>query len=127
MGKKAIIIIIFVAFFGLIGVFAVTNAPTKNEPVQQTSQQVSPSAAAVKTETFTYEGKEGQDALTLLKEKTTVEQNASGLVTAINGRKAEDSKKEYWAFYANGKMATVGPAEYVTKDTDKIEWKVEKY
>ena len=40
---------------------------------------------------------------------------------------AEESKKEYWAFYINGKMANVGAADYQTKEGDKIEWKIEKY
>jgi hypothetical protein len=119
MGKKVIIIIAAVVLFGLAGVFAVTNAPTKTgEPVSQTQ---------VKSETFTYEGKKGQDALTLLKAKTTVEQNASGLVVSINGRKADDKKHEFWAFYVNGKMAEVGSADYVTQDADKIEWKIDTY
>lgn len=76
---------------------------------------------------FSYTGREGVDALTLLKEETTVEQNDSGLVTSINDRKADEKKREFWSFYVNGKMAPVGPAEYITKDTDSIEWKIETY
>lgn len=78
-------------------------------------------------ETFSYKGEEGKDALTLLKEKTTVGQDASGLVSSINGRKAETAKREYWAFYVNKEMASVGPAEYQTKETDTIMWKIETY
>ncbi len=74
-----------------------------------------------------YQGHDGQDALSLLKKQSEVELGSSGLVTAINGSKADDQKHEYWAFYVNGKMSQVGPAEYKSKDTDKIEWKIEKY
>ena len=80
-----------------------------------------------KTEIFSYKGEVGKDALSLLKTKTSVEQNSSGLVTLINGRKADDNSHEYWAFYVNGKMAEVGPAENKTKNGDTIEWKIERY
>ncbi len=76
---------------------------------------------------LSYKGKNRKDALTLLKKQAVVGQNASGLVTSINGRKADDTKREYWAFYVNGKQAPVGPAEYQTKNGDKIEWKIERY
>lgn len=78
-------------------------------------------------DSFSYKGEEGKDALTLLKGETNVEQNSSGLVVSINGQKADDKKHEFWAFYVNGKMAEVGPAEYVTKDGEKVEWKIEHY
>lgn len=74
---------------------------------------------------ITYEGKEGVNALTLLRGKATVE-DEHGFVTSINGRKADESH-EFWAFYVNGKQAEVGAGEYVTSDTDVIEWKIETY
>jgi len=48
-------------------------------------------------------------------------------VVSINGRKADAQKHEYWAFYVNGKLSDVGPADYKTKDGDVVEWKIEKY
>lgn len=78
-------------------------------------------------DTFSYKGEAGKDALTILKAKTSVKQNSSGLVVLMNGRKADDKKHEFWAFYVNGKMAEVGPADYKTKDGDVIEWKIETY
>lgn len=74
-----------------------------------------------------YKGVEGKDALTLLKEKSSVTQNSSGLVTSINGYQARDKEHEYWAFYINKKLATVGPADYQTQEGDMFEWKIEKY
>ena len=76
---------------------------------------------------FSYSGQDGQDALTLLKARAAAEQNESGLVVAINGRKANASAREFWAFYVNGELAQVGPADYQTKNADRIEWKIEKY
>lgn len=74
--------------------------------------------------------KTGSTALDLLQKTSTVvikgdKENA--FVVEINGRKAEESKKEYWAFYINGKMASIGAGGYKLKDGDNIEWKIETY
>lgn len=72
----------------------------------------------------------GKTALDLMKEKANVKTKGEGLnayVVEINGTATQDSKKEYWAFYVNGKPATVGAGSYKLKDGDKIEWKIEKY
>jgi hypothetical protein len=76
---------------------------------------------------LSYAGENGKDALTLLKEHATVGFAQPGMVNSINGRKALDSKHEYWAFYVNGKMAQVGAADFQTKNTDQIMWKIETY
>lgn len=76
---------------------------------------------------LSYHGRSGSDALSLLKENATIEQDASGLVSVINNRKADDNQHEYWGFYVNGELAIVGPADYQTQDTDVILWKIEKY
>lgn len=51
---------------------------------------------------------------------------ADAFITEINGYSTE-GKKEFWAFYVNGKQATVGAGSYQLKNGDKIEWKIEKY
>ena len=69
-------------------------------------------------------------ALELTKENAKVVTKGNGVnayIVEINGRLAEDSKKEFWAFYVNGKQAEVGAGSYVIKEGDKIEWKIEKY
>ena len=76
---------------------------------------------------FAYKGNTGKDALSLLKEKADVKQDSSGLVISINGRATKSAKKEYWAFFVNGKMAEVGPADYKTNSQDLIEWRVKTY
>lgn len=75
-------------------------------------------------EPITYQGKEGVDALSLLKEKVQVETQDFGdkpMVTSINGVKADE--KNFWAFYVNGKMSEIGASDYKTKDSDQIEWR----
>lgn len=126
--RNIIILTIGIVLFVLVvNVGLGTFLSQRKEAAQQPAKQAAVVSEIGKTDKFSYKGEEGKDALTLLKEKTNIEQGASGLVVAINGRKAEDSKKEFWAFYVNGKMAEVGPADYKTKDGDVIEWKIEKY
>lgn len=122
--KIAVITVIF-AIAVLIGNIALglflwqrTNVSSSPEAPSVTKQQ---------SEILSYKGEKEKDALTLLKEKATVEQDTSGLVVSINDRRADVVKREYWAFYVNGKMAQVGPADYKTKDEDMIEWKIDHY
>ncbi len=95
--------------------------PVKNSTITSTDMPV-------KTETHvSYYGAEGKNALELLGEYEQFEQASSGLVISINGRRAEEKNREFWAFYINGKTATLGPEDYVTKKGDLIEWKIEEY
>lgn len=87
---------------------------------------VSPTQEVV-SDQFQYQGQDGIDALTLLKQKTPVEQDKSGMVVSISGRLANNNQREFWAFYINGESAQVGPASYITKNNDIIIWKIEKY
>lgn len=117
--KKLIIIIAGVLLIGGIGIRAISP----NHQVQHAT----PIATHLAADRFSYQGQPGKDALTLLKEKAKVQIDAHGLVAGINNRIAQNTKHEYWAFYVNGKFATAGPADYQTKNTDLIEWKIEKY
>ena len=51
----------------------------------------------------------------------------NAFITAIDGRVADPQKKEFWAFYVNGKQAQVGAGSYIIKKNDTIEWKIETY
>lgn len=73
-----------------------------------------------------YQGKNGVDALTLLRQNTK-EEDKNGFVTSINGRQANEGKHEFWAFYVNGKFSDVGASDYKTHDTDFIEWRIQTY
>jgi hypothetical protein len=121
--KKLIItfLILVLVFLGLFGAY-IYNRPTPSQP-----KPIEQKAAVQNKNQFSYQGEEGKDALTLLQSKAKVELATSGLVASINGRKANDKKHEYWAFYVNGKLASVGPKDYVAHPGDKIEWKIETY
>ncbi len=72
----------------------------------------------------------GTTALDLTQQRMAVSVKGEGsnaYVVGINGRDADSSKKEYWAFYVNGKLSDVGAGSYQLKSGDKIEWKIEKY
>ena len=76
---------------------------------------------------FSYKGEAGKSALDILKQKFEVKEDRSGMVASIGEKTADSAKHEYWAFYVNGKLSDVGAGDYKTKNTDLIEWKVEKY
>jgi len=77
-----------------------------------------------------YEIEENKTALDLLRQTSTIVtkgEKENAYVIEINGRRADDSQKEFWSFYLNGKMSVVGAGSYLLKNEDKIEWKIEKY
>lgn len=81
-------------------------------------------------EFFNYEVPGDTTAIKLLQTGENVEMEGTGanaFVTAINGHRADKSKKEFWSFYVNGKMADVGAGSYKLMPGDKIEWKLETY
>lgn len=112
----------------LFGVYLFRPQQQPVPPQSNTSPviTVSPTQDVV-SDQFQYQGQDGIDALTLLKQKTLVEQDKSGMVISISGRLANNNQREFWAFYINGESAQVGPASYVTKNNDIIIWKIEKY
>jgi hypothetical protein len=118
-------IVIIAALALLIGGIGYSLKGQKTETPEPPKTEATVLSAS--SDTVTYQGQKGKDALSRLKETAQVEQDASGLVVSINGRKADSAAKEYWGFYVNGQMAPVGPADYQTQDTDKIEWKIEKF
>lgn len=115
------------AAFGLlalaIGLIIGINSFSKptTPPIQlKAVQEVGPSQ-------LSYEGENGKTALQLLEEQETVVKDDSGMVVSINNRKADEKRREYWAFYINGKKAEVGAGEYQTQDSDTILWKIDHY
>jgi len=125
----SILLVVLVAFPFIFLYFSKTNSQksTPTEIRNLTSEISIIPTVEINLDKFSYQGQNGLDALTLLKNKTTVEQDNSGMVSSINGRKADNSKHEFWAFYVNDQMATVGSADYITKDTDIINWKIDTY
>jgi len=84
-----------------------------------------PSASATPQLTdITYPGQDGTDALTLLQagHRVEVKQYSFGpLVTSIDGLANTASKA--WLFYVNGAEASVGAKDYVSKSSDRLEWR----
>lgn len=112
----------------IIGVFLIKTPKQTIPPLNNSTPIITVSPTVnLSTDQFEYPGIDGVDALTLLKQKTTVEQDASGMVVSISGRQADNNQREFWSFYINGRSAQVGPASYITKDNDVIIWKIEKY
>jgi len=121
----------YVISLGLVAVlviFLISNTPIlKNDRETVSSSSNQKEVQSPQINTFSYRGKTGVDALTLLREKAEMSLDKSGMVSSINGRVSNSSEHEYWAFYINGKLANVGPADYNTKDNDQIKWRIEKY
>ena len=131
MEKRIIKIIVGIVVLLVLLFVAITNGLTigsQSPYITFHKSDVLP-ATQPPRDSLSYKGETGVDALTILEKKqhAWIEQNSSGLIIAINGRKADPGKHEYLAFYVNGKMANVGPASYITKDTDTIMWEIETY
>ncbi len=72
----------------------------------------------------------GITALDLLRKKAVVKAQGKGknaFVLEINNLKAKKEKKEYWAFYVNGKPSSVGAGAYKLKPNDQITWQIKTY
>ena|SRR3989338_7588983 len=120
------VVIVGIALIGIVYAFTIrpANAPTTLQNVNQNDQ----SQQLVPPSTIRYQGVEGKNALELLKSNYTVQtKEFSGLgefVVSING--IEPDSQHFWSFYVNGQQSQVGADQYMTKNGDKIEWKLEE-
>ena len=119
-----------VVFIVILGAFFIKPLKKITPPLKNDNNTpfitVSPSISPL-VDHFEYTGVDGVDALTLLKQKTLVKQDTTGMVVSIADRQADNNQREFWSFYINGQSAQVGPASYITKNNDIISWKIEKY
>ncbi len=127
MNKKIFLIIGFcIIFFSTAFVQLKNNLPshaTKQVSFVSIKQTV---AKVQRTERV----QSGFTALQLLSTTHTVVtkgQKENAFVTAIDGKVADQTKREFWAFSVNGKQAEVGAGSYKIKNNDTIEWKIETY
>lgn len=98
----------------------------------QTTQNTQPAPASqtpsAEVKEIKYDGVEGKNALELLRQshkiETKVYQGMGELVTSIDGKPADFD--HFWALYVNGQQSQVGADAYITKATDKLEWKFEE-
>lgn len=114
-------------FVIIIGIMLWFGQQRNTQPLNASLMRADERTSFSTEDVVKYEGREGVDALTLLQEILPVEQDNSGLVVSINGRRANSAKREFWSFFVNGHMAPVGPADYITKNGDQIEWKIQTY
>lgn len=131
--KKTLYILAFIILL-TTAIFVVDNYGNnrKSEAEQKVIKKVSVSQmiAGQDKKPISYGVDFGETALDLLKDTVAVETKGEGVdayVTKINGRWADSAKKEFWAFYVNGKPAEVGAGSYKLKPGDKIEWRIETY
>lgn len=128
MKKAGIILAVLVLTFSGWYIFK-QSTPVKLKFVKQISvSQLLPGKNQSKY--VSYKVSQGETALDLLKKNAQVQSKGEGVnayVDEINGVTAQDSKKEYWALYINGKLANVGAGSYYLKDSDKIEWEIDNY
>ena len=118
--KKRVGIFIIIVIAAGVWYFTSLDKPAENTTVVTEEAQV---------QEISYEGVEGIDAMTLLKENYNIgtEEFGEGLgefVTSIEG--IEPNSDEFWAFLVNGETANVGASSYITKEGDLVEWKIEE-
>ncbi len=101
-----------------------------NESIHYSQKISVPSGQKKEFNNLSADRKDNLTALSALKDVVAVQTNGKGInafITSIDNRKADDAKKEFWAFYVNGKQAELGAGSYIIKNNDKIEWKIETY
>jgi hypothetical protein len=115
-----------------------------SKPQQNTIQKITPSVTvsrvtvyqSIQTDPKTaskfdkIDVEKGTTELAVLKRTSLVETKGEGqnaFVISINGRKVDDAKHEFWAFYVNGKQAEIGAGSYILQNNDKVLWKIENY
>jgi len=109
----------------LLLIAAACNKTTQNNQ-PNTAAQPQPQPPA-QSSTVSYNGQDGKTALQLLEQKfLVVTKGTPGNETVfnINGLAADPSQA--WNLYVNGKKIATNAAEYKTKSSDKIEWRLEK-
>lgn len=120
-----VVLIVAIAVFGAWFVWPKSAPAPQNQPSQtQTAEKIDVTADG---KTVNYTGKDGQTALAVLQSLTQVtsEDSAYGkMVTGINGVTAEKNKT-YWAFYVDGAYANEGAGTFITKNGQKLQWKLE--
>lgn len=133
--KKLVYVFMFVFVFFLGGIYSFNKTKNQSQTKGVSSQTIivyqsifiknSDKSVPIKLNI-----ENGKTALDLLRKTAVVKTQGSGrntFVLEINNIKAENSQKEYWAFYVNSKIAAVGAGSYLLKMGDKIEWKIENY
>lgn len=109
----------------IIGGYLLMQPALKNE-----NSRYNKETSATQTDSISYEGRDGIDVLTLLKENAKIETQDFGsdlgeYVLSINSKGSENNY--FWTYYVNNVKADSSASKYITKNNDKIEWKYEKF
>jgi len=106
--------IVFFFLLWLIALSACGHRPAVRTPSSVTDRIV-----------IAYEGEEGKTALAILKSRAHVRTTTSQLgelVEEING--VNNGNGYYLIYFVNGTKANVGAGNYITKNGEKIEWRL---
>ncbi|MBI3984267.1 DUF4430 domain-containing protein [Candidatus Microgenomates bacterium] len=130
--KKRLISVLVAAglVVGVLGYALIQNNDNPNTDQAAATQSFQVQYQVSDAEAKTVAVNSGETALAVLQRVATVVtsgEGANAFVTAINGRKADTSKREFWSFYVNGKQAEVGAGSYVLQSNDQIQWRIETY
>ena len=111
------IIAVIIAAVGIV--YAMTERAAAPSATNETlsSQQ---------TNQISYQGMDGRSALDLLKvfhQVQTKDTSYGPMVIAIDGVQPDSS--HFWGFYVNGQLADKGADQYITKNGDLVEWKLD--
>jgi hypothetical protein len=120
----AAVILALIVIVGGSGLGKYVSNRQANQSIAGIESQTTP--AVLKT--ISYDGQDGKNALELLKVDHKVETQDSSLgsfVTSIDDTANTDNS--YWMFYVNGELASSGADSYVTKNGEKIEWRLEQF
>jgi hypothetical protein len=133
MNKYTKFLILLLILLGLgIGYYSVKNKYHQSSNKKAVQEQSASLTISDGTSTQGYEipGYIGKTALEATQSVAKVETTGTGVnafVMAINGRKVDAKKHEFWELDANGSETQVGAGSYTVQNGDKIEWKVSTY
>lgn len=111
------------AFIGVLVIAGLIGFVSNN---YKTSKTTTPAVAAAQS--ISYNGEDGKNALDLLKDKADIQTQDSSMGTFVIGiNNTIDTDTHYWMFYVNGELASSTPDQYVTKNSDRIEWRYDDF
>jgi predicted small lipoprotein YifL len=114
-------VIIFTLSWMIATAACAQRAPVKTPKAAPASQ----TQAQTERTVIAYDGEDGKTALEILKARARVRTSRSQmgeLVEEIDG--VNNGNDYYLIYYVNGVKAKVGADNYITKNGDKIEWKL---
>ena len=121
---ETFVIIVIISVIGIIYAFTQKSAQT---PIQTNTSLDQTVKQDEKTSRIRYQGVNGKNALELLEAYYRVETKHfvfGDMIVGIDG--VTPDTKHFWAFYVNDTLSQVGAETYITKSTDRIEWKLEE-